>query len=134
MSNADKLKRKAAEFEQKKQFDRALEVYVQVLDKEDGSAEERDVPLYNRVGDLHLRLGDTEKAVNYYEQAVDLYTEGGYLNNAIALCNKILRHAPGRPPDLLQAREDLRQEGLQQRREEELPRVRRSDAEAGEDG
>ncbi|HEY6221051.1 MAG TPA: tetratricopeptide repeat protein, partial [Candidatus Eisenbacteria bacterium] len=32
----------------------------------------------------------------YYEQAVDLYTEGGYLNNAIALCNKILRHAPSR--------------------------------------
>jgi tetratricopeptide (TPR) repeat protein len=34
--------------------------------------------------------------VNYYEQAVDLYTDGGYLNNAIALCNKILRHAPAR--------------------------------------
>src|SRR5437868_12373028 len=96
MSNADKLKRKAAEFEQKKQYDRALELYVQVLDKEDGSAEERDVPLYNRVGDLHLRLGNTEKAVTYYEKAVDLYSEGGYLNNAIALCNKILRHAPSR--------------------------------------
>ena len=96
MSNADKLKRKAAEFEQKKQYDRALELYVQVLDKEDGTAEERDVPLYNRVGDLHLRLGNTEKAVTYYEKAVDLYSEGGYLNNAIALCNKILRHSPGR--------------------------------------
>jgi tetratricopeptide (TPR) repeat protein len=96
MPNADKLKRKAAEFEQKKQYDRALELYVQVLDKEDGTAEERDVPLYNRVGDLHLRLGNTEKAVTYYEKAVDLYSEGGYLNNAIALCNKILRHTPGR--------------------------------------
>jgi tetratricopeptide (TPR) repeat protein len=96
MSNADKLKRKAAEFEQKKQYDRALELYVQVLEKEDGAAEERDVPLYNRVGDLHLRLGNTEKAVTYYEKAVDLYSEGGYLNNAIALCNKILRHTPGR--------------------------------------
>ena len=96
MSNTDKLKRKAAEFEQKKQYDRALELYVQVLDKEDGAAEERDVPLYNRVGDLHLRLGNTEKAVTYYEKAVDLYSEGGYLNNAIALCNKILRHTPGR--------------------------------------
>ncbi len=96
MSNADKLKRKAAEFEQKKQYDRALELYVQVLDKDDGTAEERDVPLYNRVGDLHLRLGNTEKAVTYYEKAVDLYSDGGYLNNAIALCNKILRHTPGR--------------------------------------
>jgi tetratricopeptide (TPR) repeat protein len=96
MSNADKLKRKAAEFEQKKQYDRALELYVQVLDKDEGSAEERDVPLYNRVGDLHLRLGNTEKAVTYYEKAVDLYADSGYLNNAIALCNKILRHSPGR--------------------------------------
>ena len=96
MSNADKLKRKAAEFEQKKQYDRALELYVQVLDAEKGSAEERDVPLYNRVGDLNLRLGNTEKAVTYYEKAVDLYADGGYLNNAIALCNKILRHSPGR--------------------------------------
>ena len=96
MSNADKLKRKAAEFEQKKQYDRALELYVQVLEKEDGNSEERDVPLYNRVGDLHLRLGNTEKAVNYYEKAVDLYSDSGYLNNAIALCNKILRHTPGR--------------------------------------
>lgn len=96
MSNADKLKRKAAEFEQKKQYDRALELYVQVLDKDEGSAEERDVPLYNRVGDLHLRLGNTEKAVTFYEKAVDLYAESGYLNNAIALCNKILRHSPER--------------------------------------
>jgi tetratricopeptide (TPR) repeat protein len=96
MSNTDKLKRKAAEFEQKKQYDRALELYVQVLDKDDGTAEDRDVPLYNRVGDLHLRLGNTEKAVTYYEKAVDLYSDGGYLNNAIALCNKILRHSPGR--------------------------------------
>ncbi len=96
MSNADKLKRKAAEFEQKKQYDRALELYVQVLEKEDGNSEDRDVPLYNRVGDLHLRLGNTEKAVTYYEKAVDLYSDSGYLNNAIALCNKILRHTPGR--------------------------------------
>jgi len=96
MANADKLKRKAAEFEQKKQYDRALDLYVQVLDKDDGNAEERDVPLYNRVGDLHLRLGNTEKAVHYYEKAVDLYADGGYLNNAIALCNKILRHSPSR--------------------------------------
>ena len=96
MSNTDKLKRKAAEFEQKKQYDRALELYVQVLEKEDPNGEERDVPLYNRVGDLHLRLGNTERAVNYYEKAVDFYSDSGYLNNAIALCNKILRHTPGR--------------------------------------
>jgi tetratricopeptide (TPR) repeat protein len=95
MSNVDKLKKKAAEFEQKKQFDRALEVYLQIIGQTEGQ-EDRDVTVYNRVGDLYLRLNKTDQAVNYYEQAVDLYTDGGYLNNAIALCNKILRHAPSR--------------------------------------
>ena len=95
MSNVDKLKKKAAEFEQKKQYDRALDVYLQIIEQTEGQ-EDRDVTVYNRVGDLNLRLNKTDQAVNYYEQAVDLYTEGGYLNNAIALCNKILRHAPAR--------------------------------------
>ena len=95
MSNVDKLKKKAAEFEQKKQFDRALEVYLQIIEQT-GAQDDRDVTVYNRVGDLYLRLNKTDQAVNYYEQAVDLYTDGGYLNNAIALCNKILRHAPQR--------------------------------------
>src|SRR6266566_3595852 len=95
MSNIDKLKKKAAEFEQKKQFDKALEVYLQIIEQSEGH-DDRDVTVYNRVGDLNLRLNKTDQAVNYYEQAVDLYTEGGYLNNAIALCNKILRHAPAR--------------------------------------
>ncbi|HKR09618.1 MAG TPA: tetratricopeptide repeat protein [Gemmatimonadaceae bacterium] len=97
MSNVEKLKKKAAEFEQKKQFDKALEVYLQIIGHAEAQAnEEKDVTVYNRVGDLYLRLNKTDQAVNYYEQAVDLYTEGGYLNNAIALCNKILRHAPAR--------------------------------------
>jgi tetratricopeptide (TPR) repeat protein len=95
MSNVDKLKKKAAEFEQKKQYDKALEVYLQIIEQTEGH-DDRDVTVYNRVGDLNLRLNKTDQAVNYYEQAVDLYTEGGYLNNAIALCNKILRHAPAR--------------------------------------
>jgi len=95
MSNVDKLKKKAAEFEQKKSFDKALEVYLLIIEQTEGQ-DDRDVTVYNRVGDLNLRLNRTDQAVNYYEQAVDLYTEGGYLNNAIALCNKILRHAPAR--------------------------------------
>ena len=95
MSNVEKLKKKAAEFEQKKQFDRALETYVQIIEQTREN-EEKDVAVYNRVGDLYLRLNKTDQAVTYYEQAVDLYTDGGYLNNAIALCNKILRHAPKR--------------------------------------
>ncbi|MDO8502378.1 MAG: tetratricopeptide repeat protein [Gemmatimonadaceae bacterium] len=96
MSNTAKLKQKAAEFEARKQYDKALELYEQVLNGTRASDEERDVPLYNRVGDLHYRIGNNEQAMGYFEQAADLYAEGGFFNNAIALCNKILRYSPGR--------------------------------------
>jgi tetratricopeptide (TPR) repeat protein len=96
MSNVPKLKKRAVEFEQKKQFDKALAVYLQILAEVEGSEDEADVALYNRVGDLMLRQGNVSEAVDHYERAVDLYAEGGFFNNAIALCNKILRNAPGR--------------------------------------
>ena len=96
MPDVAKLKKKAAELELKKQFDKALAVYVEILDSYDGTDEDVDVALYNRVGDIYLKQGNTADAVDYYEQAVDKYAEGGFFNNAIALCNKILRNSPGR--------------------------------------
>jgi tetratricopeptide (TPR) repeat protein len=94
MSNAAKLKKKAVEFEQKKQYDKALALYVQVLEATAAGDAEPEVGLYNRVGDLLLRTGKPGDAVTYYRKAVELYVEGGFLNNAIALCNKILRQDP----------------------------------------
>ncbi|MBC7791980.1 MAG: tetratricopeptide repeat protein [Anaerolineae bacterium] len=96
MSNIAKLKKQAAEFEQKRLFDKALAKYVQILEEMDEHVEEADVALYNRVGDLVLRQGNVSLAVGYYEKAVDLYADAGFFNNAIALCNKILRNTPGR--------------------------------------
>src|SRR5437763_1511586 len=96
MSKVATLKKQAADLEQKKQFDKALAVYVKLLDSFDEYADELDVALFNRVGDLMLRQGNTADAVDYYEKAVDRYSETGFFNNAIALCNKILRHSPGR--------------------------------------
>ena len=97
MPDVAKLKKKAAEFELKKQFDKALVVYVEILDGIDQSDDDEvDVALFNRVGDLYLKQGNVADAVDYYEQAVDRYAEGGFFNNAIALCNKILRNSPGR--------------------------------------
>jgi tetratricopeptide (TPR) repeat protein len=96
MPDVVKLKKKAAELELKKQFDKALAVYVEILESYDGTDEEIDVGLYNRVGDIYLKQGNTADAVEYYEQAVDRYAESGFFNNAIALCNKILRNSPGR--------------------------------------
>lgn len=96
MSSVQKLKRRAVEFEQKRQFDRALELYVQLLDEAGRDLPDDEVPLFNRVGDLLVRKGETAQALAYYERAVDAYAERGFLNNAIALCNKILRQSPGR--------------------------------------
>jgi tetratricopeptide (TPR) repeat protein len=96
MANVAKLKKRALDFEQKKQFDKALEIYAQILDGLGEHVDESDMALYNRVGDLMLRRGNISAAVDHYEKAVDLYMESGFFNNAIALCNKVLRNAPGR--------------------------------------
>ncbi len=96
MSNAAKLKKRAIELEQKKQFDKALSLYVQFLQESDGSIDDADISLYNRVGDLMLRTGNSSDALSFFEKAVDLYAERGFHNNAIALCNRVLRQAPGR--------------------------------------
>ncbi len=95
-TNVNKLRKQAAEHEQKRQLDKALAKYIQILDALGEHVDESDIALYNRVGDLLMRLSKVSDAVDYYEKAVDLYTEGGFFNNAIALCNKILRNAPGR--------------------------------------
>ncbi|MEP7346054.1 MAG: tetratricopeptide repeat protein, partial [Gemmatimonadaceae bacterium] len=96
MSNTAKLKKKATELEQKKQFDKALQLYVQLLDEAGRDLDDADLQLYNRVGDLLMRQGNTTEALSYYEKAVDVYAERGFLNNAIALCSKILRQSPAR--------------------------------------
>ena len=96
MSQVAKLKKQAADFEAKKQFDKAVGVYIKLLEGFDSYPTELDVGLFNRVGDLLLRQGNVADAVDYYEQGIDRYVETGFFNNAIALCNKVLRHSPGR--------------------------------------
>ncbi|MBL0940786.1 MAG: tetratricopeptide repeat protein [Gemmatimonadaceae bacterium] len=96
MSNAAKHRKKAAEFEQLKQIDRAIASYVKAIEESESAGEDIDVALFNKVGDLALRQGRVPDAITYYERAVEHYATSGLFNNAIALCNKILRNAPGR--------------------------------------
>ena len=65
MPDVLKLKKKAAELELKKQFDKALAVYVEILDSYEGSKEEVDVTLYNRVGDIYLKQGNTAEEIRW---------------------------------------------------------------------
>ena len=96
MSNAAKHRKKAAEFEQLRQIDRAIACYVRAIEESEQAGEDVDVALLNKVGDLALRQGRVPDAITYYERAVEHYANSGLFNNAIALCNKILRNAPGR--------------------------------------
>ena len=96
MSNVAKLKKEAADLEQKKQFDKALKVYAKLLAEFERHPQEIDVAMFNRVGDIQVKLGQVAEGMDTYEKAVDLYADGGFFNNAIAMCNKILRQSPGR--------------------------------------
>jgi tetratricopeptide (TPR) repeat protein len=98
MTSIAKLKDRARKYEQKEDWRSAIEAYREVLEAEEAEDEiELELGLFNRVGDLYLRLGQTDEAVTYYQRAADKYAESGFYNNAIALCNKALRHRPDRP-------------------------------------
>ncbi|HEV8124702.1 MAG TPA: tetratricopeptide repeat protein [Gemmatimonadales bacterium] len=95
--NLEKLKDAARKFEQKEDWRRAIEVYQKaIVEFESGQDPNPDLSIYNRVGDLYMKANDPAAAVQAYERAVDLYSDQGFLNNAIALCGKILRVNPGR--------------------------------------
>jgi len=96
MKSVTKLKDQARKHEQKEEWQKAIDAYLQVLKTGDEGDAEVELPLYNRVGDLYVRLGRSDDAVKYYEQAADQYAEAGLFNNAIALCNKALRYVPDR--------------------------------------
>ncbi len=95
--NLEKLKDAARKHEQKEDWRRAIEVYQKaIVEFESGHDPNPDLSIYNRVGDLHMKANNPTAAVQAYERAVDLYSDQGFLNNAIALCGKVLRVNPGR--------------------------------------
>ncbi len=113
MTSIGKLKDRARKHEQKEDWKAAIDAYRRVLETEAAGDEvERELGLYNRVGDLYLRIGQTDNAVDYYEKAADKYAEFGFFNNAIALCNKALRHRPDRAGVYLKLSRFCREQGF----------------------
>jgi len=96
MTDINRLKNEARRYEQREQWPQAIELYSKAIDAIEELGYGTDLSLYNRVGDLYLRQGDTARAVSFYERAVDRYAEQGLQTSAVALCNKVLRIAPGR--------------------------------------
>src|SRR5256885_10469959 len=96
MSKLERLKEMARSREGKDPKG-AIETWLQILKGQDEDGDPNpDLAIFNRIGDLHLKLRDPAQAADYYDQAVDKYAELGFHNNAIAMCNKVLRNAPGR--------------------------------------
>src|SRR5438067_12676054 len=94
MSKLEQLKEKAKGLESKDPK-RAVEIWLEALSMQESEGEANaDLSIFNRVGDLHIKLKDPGQAADYYDQAVDKYAELGFHNNAIAMCNKVLRNAP----------------------------------------
>src|SRR6266566_514518 len=93
MSKLEQLKEKAKGLEAKDPK-KAVEIWLEVLNNQDET--NPDLSIYNLIGDLYIKLKDPALAADYYDQAVDKYAELGFHNNAIAMCNKVLRNAPAR--------------------------------------
>ena len=93
MSKLEQLKEKAKGLEAKDPR-KAVEIWLEVLNNQDEG--NPDLSIYNRIGDLYIKLKDPGLAADNYDQAVDKYAELGFHNNAIAMCNKVLRNAPAR--------------------------------------
>ena len=96
MSKLEKLKEKARSLEGKDPKG-AIEAWLDVLKGQEEEGDPNpDLSIFNRIGDLYLKVKDPALAADYYDRAVDKYAELGFHNNAIAMCNKVLRNAPGR--------------------------------------
>jgi tetratricopeptide (TPR) repeat protein len=93
MSKLEQLKEKAKGLEAKDPK-KAVEIWLDALNNQDDA--NPDLSIFNRIGDLYIKLKDPGLAADYYDQAVDKYAELGFHNNAIAMCNKVLRNAPAR--------------------------------------
>src|SRR3989440_7508016 len=101
MSKLEKQKEKARGLETKDPRG-AIEAWLAALKAQGDEGDPNpDLSIFNRIGDLYLKVKDPAQAADYYDRAVDKYAELGFHNNAIAMCNKVLRNAPARPTTYL---------------------------------
>src|SRR5437879_12342819 len=96
MSKLEKLKEKARGLEAK-DARAAIAWWLDVIKEQESEGEPNpDLSIFNRIGDLAVKGKDSAGAADWYDRAVGKYAELGVHNNAIAMCNKVLRNAPGR--------------------------------------
>jgi tetratricopeptide (TPR) repeat protein len=89
VNKPNNIRKKALDYVKKRQWDKALEEFSRLVE-----IELHNPNLFNEIGDIHLKLGNKREAFRRYHEAIDAYTKVGLLNNAVAVCKKILRLNP----------------------------------------
>jgi tetratricopeptide (TPR) repeat protein len=86
MASVSTLKKRAAEFISKGQFEQAIKEYQKILKVNDN-----DPGTHNLLGDLYLKMGKRDLAFEEFERSVELYTIEEFYSNAVAVAKKVLR-------------------------------------------
>lgn len=87
LSKLSLLKQEAYQAGKKRDWDRAVFVYEQILD-----LDKNNPTVINELGDLCLKSGKTSDGVKHFLSAAAKYRQSGLLNNAVAIYKKILRY------------------------------------------
>jgi tetratricopeptide (TPR) repeat protein len=86
LSEILEIRKRAHEFVQSGDLDRALEEYRKLL-----KGESVDPNIFNLMGDVCHRKGEKDEAFQNYHEAVKAYRNDGLYSNAIAVCRKMAR-------------------------------------------
>lgn len=87
MSKVSQLKQEAFQAGKKRDWNRALSLYDQILEKEKGNP-----TVINEMGDLCLKAGQNNRGVQHFLNAAAKYRQNGLTNNAVAIYKKVLRY------------------------------------------
>ena len=85
-SKTSTIRKRAQERMKKRNWDAAIGEYQQLVDLDQSNPN-----IYNELGDLYLKVNNKSDAIKSYGRAVEAYTRVGLLNNAVAVCKKLLR-------------------------------------------
>jgi tetratricopeptide (TPR) repeat protein len=89
LNKPNNIRKKALEHVKKGRWDKALEEFLRLVE-----VEQHNPNLFNEIGDIHLKLANKREAFTNYHKAINAYAKVGLLNNAVAVCKKILRLNP----------------------------------------
>ncbi len=88
-TNKDKLIASAQKLVEKGSLDKAIKEYLKVVE-----ADEKDVRIWLKIGDLYSKIGKKQEATETYERVANFYSEQGFYLKAVAVYKQILKIDP----------------------------------------